>query len=113
MTARGLSTQPDRAMADGTSLQRYVGLMHAFLTTEVSALDFERHYLDLFGDEEVLHPEATFQALNDVFFAVDAFCADQALRDIDDLDEDQLRARVRAALAMLNPSAAATLRTAS
>jgi hypothetical protein len=41
--------------------------------------------------------------LNDLFFAVDAFCADPALREAEDIDEDQLRARVRAALAALAP----------
>lgn len=79
----------------------YVALMKAFLGDKMSGQEFERRYLDLFGNDVVERPLETFQALNDVFFAVDAYCADPTLREPDDLDEDQLRARVDVSLAAL------------
>ena len=91
------------ATASEASLAEYLDLMRAFLRGELTAIEFERRYIALFGEDEAIRPEPTFRVLNDLFFAVDAFCADSALRDADDLDEDQLRARVRAALATLAP----------
>ncbi len=94
----------DFAAVNGVSLSAYLKLMRAFVATEISVTDFERRYIDLFGDDELAHPEPTFRVLNDLFFAVDAFCADPVLRDVADLDEDQLRVQVRMALTVLDPS---------
>lgn len=81
-----------------TSVDDYVALMTTYLTRQISAHDFERRYLDLFRDDATERPEPPFRVLNDLFFAVDAFCLDPALRDAHDLDENQLRASVRAAI---------------
>jgi len=91
----GIETVPPVVVDD------YVALMTAFLTHQISAHDFERRYLDLFQGDEIDRPEPTFRVLNDLFIDIDAFCPDPELRNADDLDEDQLRASVRAALQAL------------
>ena len=105
MTATGHGSRPAASStmtAPGTSLGDYLSAMRAFLANEITATEFERRYIDLFGDDADVRPEDTFRLLNDLFFAVDAFCPDAALREADDLDEDQLRSRVRSALAALS-----------
>ena len=106
MTATGHGPRPAALSTTtdaGTSLDDYRSAMRAFLADEITATEFERRYIDLFGDDTTLRPEETFRVLNDLFFAVDAFCPDPGLREADDLDEAQLQARVRAALAALPP----------
>ena len=91
MAARGRGSSRaagSTATAAETSLTEYLDRMRAFVVGELTAVDFERRYIALFGDDVALRPEPTFRVLNDLFFAVDAFCADPALREADDLDED-------------------------
>ena len=100
-------TAIDRPTAGGTTttavtLDDYLALMRAFLSRHITASDFERRYLDLFQDDPTERPAPTFRALNDLFFDVDAFCPDPALRGPDDLGEAELRASVQAAVAKLS-----------
>ena len=83
------------------TLDDYLPLLHAFADGRIDGETFERRFLDLYQNDESFHPEPMFEALDGVFWAVEDFYADPALRDPGDLDEDQLRERVRAALATL------------
>lgn len=102
-TRRGSRHVGPSEVAVAPSMAEYVGLLRALLADDLTAGDFERSYIELFGNDVTLRPEPTFRVLNDLFFAVDAFCPDPALRDADDLDEEQLRDRARVALAALAP----------
>jgi hypothetical protein len=81
-----------------TRLRPYVELLESFLQDRVDANAFERAYLDLFTEDETDWPENEFLVLDELFADVDAFCDDPDLRDPGDLDETQLRERVRVAL---------------
>ena len=61
-----------------------------------------QQFLDLFKADETRRRDATFRALNDLFFAVDACRADPALQDTDDFYEAQLRDRVAIALVAIS-----------
>ena len=89
------------ATVSTASIEDYIALMRIFLNDQISASVFERRYLELFQADETERPEPTFRVLNDLFFDVDAFRPDPALRDAYDLDEEQLPASVRAAVQAL------------
>ncbi len=75
--------------------------MEAFSSGRKPVETFERQYLDLFKSDSAFRTSAIFNAVEDVFFAVDEYCGDPDLRDEYDIDEEQLRERVRAALRVL------------
>lgn len=75
--------------------------MEAFSSGRSPTETFERQYLDLFKSDTAFRAPAIFNAVEDVFFAVDEYCGDPDLRGEYDIDEDQLRDRVRAALRSL------------
>jgi Bacterial self-protective colicin-like immunity len=79
-------------------LSDYVQLIDSFVHGEISALEFERVYLQMFQEDPTMRPEAEYSILDRLFADVDTFCDDPDLRDIDDLDEKQLRACARTAL---------------
>lgn len=87
--------------ASATTVDDYLDLIRAFVAGGITATAFERRYIDLFGSDETMRSEETFRVLNDLFFAVDAFCPPPAPREPDDLDEGELRTHARAALATL------------
>jgi hypothetical protein len=75
--------------------------MKAFLSGRLPVDRFERQYRDLYSSDATIRDEAVFRAIDDVFFAVDAYCGDAGPRDEYDIDEEQLRERVRNALRVL------------
>lgn len=83
------------------NLAPYRKLIEQFLNNQISALDFEREYLDMFKNDTTEWPEAEYDVLNDLFGDVDAFCADPELRDPGDLDEEQLRQQAKIAIQRL------------
>ena len=87
------------------SLDDYLALMDAFVSGQIGADAFERRYLEWFQDDEAFRPPVVFAALDDVFWAVDSYVADPALQGPEDLNEDQLRSRVRVARRLLQPLA--------
>ena len=90
------------ALGESSALRAYIELMEAFLSERVGPIEFESAYLDLFKSDQRMWPEPVYEVLNNVFLDVDAFCADPAIRGPDDLDEEQLRSSVAAALAALD-----------
>ena len=83
------------------SLDEHVDLMEAFMSGRLPVDRFERQYLDLYSSDATIREDAIFRAIDDVFFAVDEYCGDPDLRGEYDIDEEQLRERVRTALRTL------------
>jgi hypothetical protein len=86
-----------------TAVQPLIALIEAFLGGAMDVRTFERRYLEtdyICGHET--WPDAEYEVLQELFWAVDAFVADPELRDSpEDLDEDQLRAEAARAIAAL------------
>lgn len=76
--------------------ERYATLARAFVTGEISAVQFEDAYLTLFRNETKYIPKEFASAINETFYDVDAYVADPALREDGDLDDLQLKERVAA-----------------
>ena len=82
---------------------RFVALMQAFQLNKMDSAAFEHAYLRLFDETRDVSWEAAFEPLNDVFAAVDAYCADPALRDGESRSgEEELKDAVHTALASLH-----------
>ncbi|MBI1929521.1 hypothetical protein HYR99_35405 [Candidatus Poribacteria bacterium] len=73
-------------------------MLLSFLQNEISPLDFEQTYLDVYLNDSTEWSEAEFAILDELFGDVDAFCADATLRAPDDLDEAQLRQKCKKAI---------------
>ncbi len=61
-------------------LQPYAKLIDAFLAGEMAAEDFEHRFLEEFKAEKRILSSAAFEALDELFGYVDAFCANKELR---------------------------------
>jgi len=79
----------------------YIKLIEEFLANNIRPLTFEQKYLEMFKKDETQWLETEYEVLNGLFGDVDAFCADDSLRDADDLNEQQLRESAGAALKTL------------
>ncbi len=77
--------------------ETYRHLIRCFLKQEMSADDFERHYLATFKTDNGERREEEFLILDRLFAEVDAYCGDASIRAEDDLDEQQLRECARGA----------------
>lgn len=73
-------------------------LVEAFVSGELDGPAFERHFLELRRDE-IDRGESQRFAVDLLFYEVDAFCADPALRDAGDIDEAELRRQAQRCLA--------------
>src|SRR6266478_4966301 len=87
-------------MANPTT-QEFTTLIEQFVKREIPVSTFERAYLEMFKNDEGLHPDEEFTVLDSLCADVDAFTADAALRTSGDLDEEGLRARAKRALESL------------
>jgi hypothetical protein len=86
---------------DNSSIVQYENLIRSFVDGQLDAGSFEDSYLRLFKRESSTLPEEVFLALDRLFADVDAYCADPALCDEHNLNEQQLRERARIALSAL------------
>jgi hypothetical protein len=84
-----------------SELNQYIELIESFIHNHIGAGEFEQRYLELFKNDPTEWSEAEFAALDALFAAVDAFCADPDLRDEDDLDEERLKHEGKVALRQL------------
>ena len=74
-------------------LDKYISLLNQFVSSAITAPEFEMSYLEMFkhDEDQTDIPEFAWRALNELFLDTDAYCADPDLRDSkDDLDEKQL-----------------------
>lgn len=76
-------------------LNPYMNLLQCFGQKEITAVEFEKKYLELYKNDPTDWSEGEFEILDGLFGAVDAFCSDPDLREEDDLDEVQLRGACR------------------
>lgn len=56
---------------------------------EISAIQFEKEFLILFKSDESCD-ENSYEIIKPLFYAVEDFCSNPALREKDDIDESQL-----------------------
>jgi SMI1 / KNR4 family (SUKH-1)/Bacterial self-protective colicin-like immunity len=87
-----------------THIVPYANLIEDFLARRTTVLAFEKIYLVLFKNDKTNWSEEEYTALNDLFFAVDAYVADPALREQGDLDEQGLKDACKKALYVLQSS---------
>lgn len=80
---------------------KYISLITSFVDGNLPVCDFEKQYLDMFKNEAGTLTEVQYDALDFLFSSVDAFCADDDLRDDDDIDEKQLLEDARITLSKL------------
>ena len=79
-------------------IEKYISLISRYLSREINSLQFEDEYLRMFISESKIHDESVYATLNNLFLDVDAYCSDPALREEEDLDEEELLRRAKAAL---------------
>ena len=82
-------------------LHDYQHLIEHFVNREIDAEEFEATFLDRFKNEQRQLSTEAFKALDELFGDVDMFCADDELRDDDDLDEAKLRQACERTLAVI------------
>ena len=82
-------------------LQPYIELIRRYLCGEIEALGFERAYLDLYLGSTTMWEDAYYEILQQLFYAVEDFCADDMLRKDGDVTESELRAACELALGKL------------
>jgi hypothetical protein len=87
---------------ENEALGAYTDLIKAFLINAIDAQQFESGFLEKFKNDSAEFPDDVFQLLDEMFGAVDAFCADPELRDEHDLTEKQLRSKAAEILAKLS-----------
>jgi hypothetical protein len=68
-------------------LNSYTIIARALVEDRLSPKEFETVFLSVFRGEGDVFAEHETRALHELFTAVDAYCADPALRDARDLDE--------------------------
>jgi hypothetical protein len=79
-------------------LAPYVKLARMFVAGDVSGLGFEQTFLAAYKTDPTRWTEPEFENMERLFYATDAFVADEALLDPSDLDEAQLQAAATAFL---------------
>lgn len=79
-------------------IKPYIELLESFDQKNIHATEFEERFLNQYKNDPTDWSEDEFAILDELFGAVDAFCADPHLRDENDLDEGQLRVACKTAL---------------
>jgi hypothetical protein len=82
-------------------ISRYTRLIEKFVGGEISAQVFQQRYLPLFKSDDSAFPEPIFLILDKLFSDVDCYCSDPAIRDSEELDDEQLRECTETAFAAL------------
>jgi len=91
------SLSPEKLQA----LAKYLDLLRTFTRGSLSAHLFEQEYLVAFKNEKILFGGTIYYILNELFGDVDEYCSDPAIRDEDDIDDEELLKRARVALERL------------
>lgn len=73
------------------SIEDYRKLISQFLNHDLEAPDFEAVFFQKFKNETRQLSDDLFRSLDKLFADLDMFCADDELRDGDELNEEQLR----------------------
>lgn len=90
---------PERNEENLHGIAGYIDLISRFEAGQITAPQFEREYLTRFKNDKVAYSDDVFEILNELFYAVDDYVENPAIRTSpEDLDEDQLRERAATAL---------------
>ncbi|MDP9903109.1 colicin immunity domain-containing protein [Arthrobacter bambusae] len=71
-------------------------LLRLFLDERISADEFEVLFFPVFSGQQGLASQELYDLLQAIFYAVEDYCGDPALRGEKDLDETELRRRIEA-----------------
>jgi hypothetical protein len=82
-------------MAHRTGIDSYIALISEFLEGNIGDTEFERMYIELFQNDKNKYGDKAFRILDQLFCDVDAYCADDELRDHNDLNLDGLKTACR------------------
>jgi self-protective colicin-like immunity protein len=94
-----MTNRDDQVRAD---LVAYVDLLRWFVDGQLSAPEFERRYLRLVKDDQVIHGEPAFGIIDGLFFYVDEYFDDPDYTEQQRVAaEDELRGHARDALSAL------------
>lgn len=80
----------------------YWQLINTYLNREIDVAEFEKSFLERFKNEQRQFSDEVFTTLDRLFSDLDMFCAEDELRDEDELDEGQLRKACERALMSLD-----------
>lgn len=83
---------------DKDGLKEYILIMEEFLSGRLSALEFEKLFLELHRNDTHSYTGDAHKYLSILFSDVDSFCGTAEIRDSGDIDETELRERVFNAL---------------
>ncbi len=75
------------------NIQPYIDLLESFTSDQIDAPQFEKSFLELFKNDSSQFDESAYEVLDHLFYDVEDFCADPAIRDEEDLDEAQLKTK--------------------
>jgi hypothetical protein len=81
--------------------QPYVALARRLLAGGIGAVEFERAFLELWGDDEMTWSADTFRIMDRFFFVVEDYVHDAELRDPGEPGPAELEAGAREFLAEL------------
>lgn len=83
------------------TLLPYIDLLSAFVEEKIQANDFEKSYLKLIKSPHPKFDEQEYEILNNLFYSVEDYCSDPALRDETTIDDEQLLQDAKNALQAL------------
>lgn len=84
-------------------IEKYRKLITEFVSGKISAIQFERNYLDTHQAETYMFDDHIYEALNTLFLDVDDYCANPTLRrEGVDLNDDELLSCAKEALRKLD-----------
>lgn len=78
---------------DKSRIQPYVRLIESFANDQIDGEQFEKSFLEMFKNDSSQFNEQEYEILNGLFYDVEDFVADPAIRDEGDLDEQQLKTK--------------------
>ena len=85
----------------------FVGQLRALLrgaqTNEITLADFEQRFLHLHAEMPLSTPEPAAEAVEDLFWTVESYVGDPALRTPEDVDEQALGDAIDVCLGRLGP----------
>jgi len=84
-----------------SAIEKYILLLSQFIADEITGLEFEDLFLEMFKSESNILPNYAYDALNKLFLDVDSYCGDPDLRDDEDLDDEMLEVSAKEALKKL------------
>ena len=79
----------------------FVVLMRALLEDRLSPVEMEVVFFRVWGGDPFMHGPEEYEPLAEFFYAVEDYCHEDRLREPEDIDEAEMRARTRHALETL------------